>query len=481
VRRTWCRHDDVAFDRQPVSDGDTLDLGGLRVQVVATPGHTDHHVAYVVRAVSDDPDAAGPCRPVAVFTGGSLLYGSVGRTDLVDPGRTEELTRAQFRSARRLAGLLDDNAAVYPTHGFGSFCSSGSAGAGEDSTVGRERASNDVLTEPDEDAFVERLVAGLTAFPSYYAHMGARNRQGAGPADLSAPSPVDAEQLRGRVAAGEWVVDLRDRVAYAAEHLRGSVGIELGEQFTTYLGWLVPWGTPITLIGDDPQQVADAQRQLVRIGIDRPAGAAVGTPAQLADGEPTAATRGQASSTWSRTPVRVGPPAPSSTCVATTSAPPATSPAPCTSRCTRCCSGSTTFLAVPCGCTAPPGTAPRSPPACWTAPGTAWCCSTVTTPTPSASTGPPADRAYGQGLPWRCRQALPRPLRVLRKARTVTGNHGREGRSLRTGPPPCAPRLGQPSYWKIHRPKSRSLAATYSCPPCSNTSTPQKLLPSWSM
>ncbi|WP_308259589.1 rhodanese-like domain-containing protein [Pseudonocardia sp. H11422] len=222
-------------------------------------------------------------RATAPATGkGSLLYGSVGRTDLVDPARTEELTRAQFHSARRLSELTVATDSVYPTHGFGSFCSSGAATGGATSTMGEERRRNDALTENDEDAFVARLVAGLTAYPRYYAHLGARNRQGPGPADLSPPEHVDAAELRKRIDAGEWVVDLRDRIAYAAEHLGGSVGIALGEQFSTYLGWLIPWGTPLTLVGETSQQVADAQRQLVRIGIDRPDGAALGTPAELA-------------------------------------------------------------------------------------------------------------------------------------------------------------------------------------------------------
>ncbi|WP_131740269.1 MBL fold metallo-hydrolase [Actinomadura roseirufa] len=264
----------VAFDRRPVADGDELRAGDLRVRVVATPGHTDTHLAYVVG------HGAGE---TAVFTGGSLLYGSVGRTDLVDPARTEELSRAQFRSARLLADLCEDDARVYPTHGFGSFCSSGSiAGGGSVATIGRERRRNDALTEPDEDAFVRRLVAGLTAYPRYYAHMGARNLAGAGPADLSPPSPVTPDGLAERIIDGEWVVDLRDRTAYAAEHVAGTVGVELGRDFSTYLGWLLPSGVPLTLVGDSARQVADAQRQLVRIGVDRPAGAAVGAPADLA-------------------------------------------------------------------------------------------------------------------------------------------------------------------------------------------------------
>jgi glyoxylase-like metal-dependent hydrolase (beta-lactamase superfamily II)/rhodanese-related sulfurtransferase len=265
--------DDVTFDRRSVGDGDELMAGRLHVRVVATPGHTDGHLAYVVE------DGEGP--PV-VFTGGSLLYGSVGRTDLVDPDRTDELTRAQYHSARRLAELLADDVAVYPTHGFGSFCSSGSSASDTESTIGIERGRNDSLVIDDEDTFVATLVAGLTAYPSYYAHMGARNRDGAGPADLSPPEPTDPVELARRIGEGEWVVDLRSKTAFAAEHLVGTIGIGLGQHFATYLGWLIPWKTPLTLIAETPQQITDAQRQLVRIGIDRPRGAAVGTPDELA-------------------------------------------------------------------------------------------------------------------------------------------------------------------------------------------------------
>jgi hydroxyacylglutathione hydrolase len=112
-----------------------------------------------------------------VFTGGSLLYGSVGRTDLIDPARTDELTRAQFRSAHRLSGALPDEARIYPTHGFGSFCSTGSATGGNASTMGVERGRNDALTTSDEESFVEHLIANLTAYPAYYVHMAAEPKR----------------------------------------------------------------------------------------------------------------------------------------------------------------------------------------------------------------------------------------------------------------------------------------------------------------
>lgn len=270
--------DDVSFARHAVRDGDELTVGAMTVRVLATPGHTDTHLSYVISTGEETP---------AVFTGGSLLYGSVGRTDLVDVARTEELTRAQFHSARRLAAELPDATPVYPTHGFGSFCSSGSAAGGDGATIGEEKHRNDALITDDEDAFVDTLIANLTAYPAYYAHMGGLNRSGPTAPNLTPPALLDTAQLRARIDAGEWVVDLRDRTAYAASHVHGSVGIALGAQFSTYLGWLMPWGTPLTLIGESAEQVAEAQRMLVRIGIDELQGSATGTAQDLSAGTPT--------------------------------------------------------------------------------------------------------------------------------------------------------------------------------------------------
>jgi len=259
--------DPVGFDRTPVSDGDAVEVGGMRVRVLATPGHTYTHLAYVVEAGGD---VAG------VFTGGSLLYGSTGRTDLLGPGATPALSRAQWASAHRLARELPDTAPIFPTHGFGSFCSA-TQSAATSSTIGQEKLANPVLTL-DERAYVESLLAGLDAWPAYYAHMAPANLAGPAGPDLSPPRPADAAELRRRIEAGEWVVDLRDRIAFAAGHVPGTFSIPLDQRFATYLGWLIPWGTPLTLLGDSPEQIAWAQRELARIGIDRLAAAATGRP-----------------------------------------------------------------------------------------------------------------------------------------------------------------------------------------------------------
>jgi glyoxylase-like metal-dependent hydrolase (beta-lactamase superfamily II)/rhodanese-related sulfurtransferase len=264
--------DPVSFDRTPVSDGDLVEIGGMRVRALATPGHTYTHLAYVVEAGGDD--AGGGV--AGVFTGGSLLYGSTGRTDLLGPDATAALTRAQWASARRLAWELPGTARIFPTHGFGSFCSATQSEAAS-STIGHEKLVNPALTQ-DESSYVESLLAGLDAWPAYYAHMAPANLAGPAGPDLSPPRPADAAELRRRIEAGEWVVDLRDRIAFAAGHVPGTFSFPLDDRFATYLGWMIPWGTPLTLLGDSPGQVAQAQRDLVRIGIDRPAAAATGRP-----------------------------------------------------------------------------------------------------------------------------------------------------------------------------------------------------------
>jgi glyoxylase-like metal-dependent hydrolase (beta-lactamase superfamily II)/rhodanese-related sulfurtransferase len=267
--------DDVAFDRLPAADGDEIIVSDrMRLTVVSTPGHTLHHVSYLLC----DGD-----RPVGVFTGGSLLFGTTGRTDLFGQQHARTLAHHQHASARRLADLLPESAQVWPTHGFGSFCSATQSDASV-STIGREKTTNPAL-RLEADDFVATTLAVLDAYPAHYAHMGARNAGGADLIDLTPARLADADELRARIDAGEWVVDLRSRKAFAHRHLTGTLSFPLDGPMTTWLGWMAPWGAPITLLGESSEQVAAAQRELARIGIDRPAAAATGTPEQWAGGD----------------------------------------------------------------------------------------------------------------------------------------------------------------------------------------------------
>jgi hydroxyacylglutathione hydrolase len=278
---TYCVNgaDQVAFDRLAVGDGDQLEVGEhMRVRVIATPGHTFTHLSYVL-ADTQTGETAG------VFTGGSLLYGSTGRPDLFGDENTSALAAAQHASARNLAETLPECTPLYPTHGFGSFCAATPTRGGS-STIGAEISSNPALVL-DLESYIATLVAGLDAYPAYYAHMGPANAAGPEAALLTPPVGVTAGEIGKRIAAGEWVVDMRGRRAFAAGHLPGTYGFELSDSFATYLGWLIPWGTPLTVLADSPEMIAEAHRQLSRIGIDQ-VQAATGTPDEWADGLPLA-------------------------------------------------------------------------------------------------------------------------------------------------------------------------------------------------
>lgn len=267
------RGHDYHFEATELSEGDHFTAGAMQWRVLHTPGHTPHHVSYAL-AIAD--------KDVAVFTGGSLLYGSVGRPDLISPAATKGLAHDQWRSVQRLVADVATDAAVFPTHGFGSFCSA-TATVGLDSTIGVQAATNPAALL-DEATFVEELIAGLDAFPAYYKHMGPANEAGARAIDLSPADTADPEELRRRIEAGEWVVDLRQRRLWATEHLQGSLSFDAEGNAITYLGWLIPWGTPITLLGATQEQITEFQRDMARIGIDRPAGQNVGDPARWSRG-----------------------------------------------------------------------------------------------------------------------------------------------------------------------------------------------------
>jgi glyoxylase-like metal-dependent hydrolase (beta-lactamase superfamily II)/rhodanese-related sulfurtransferase len=261
-----------AFEHRGVDDGDTVEVGGLRLVARATPGHTPEHLAWEVL-----PE--GAAGPAAVLTGGSLLVGSAGRTDLLGTDATDRLTRAQFESLRSLASLPDD-VAVLPTHGSGSFCTAGPVDGDRTSTIGMERRMNPLLAARDEAAFRMALLGGLGAYPTYYREMAPINR--AGPVVLghppAVPLVVDAAAFRAAVAAGAHVVDARPRAEFAAGHLPGSLNIELDDSFASYVGWFVPFGTAVALVLPEPigPALEEATVQLFRIGYDRVVGALAG-------------------------------------------------------------------------------------------------------------------------------------------------------------------------------------------------------------
>lgn len=252
-----------AFSHTGVGDGDELDLGGLRLRALATPGHTPHHVAYLLL------DGG---RPEALFTGGSLLVGSVARTDLISPERTEELARAMYRTVQLQLAALPDELRVYPTHGAGSFCSA-PAGVERTTTMGREREANPLLTTTDEDVFVARLLDGLGTYPRYFARLAQVNQQG--PPVLGTLPPLaqlGVADVRRLAAEGAWIIDVRDGAEFAKGHIPDALSIHLRDAFGTWLGWLVPPDVPLLFVCGSDQDRTDLVRQALKVGYEELAG-----------------------------------------------------------------------------------------------------------------------------------------------------------------------------------------------------------------
>ena len=238
------------FPHVGLEDGQDYDLGGLTLHAIATPGHTGEHLSYLLR---DDSTSLG------VFTGGSLIVGSAARTDLVDPDRTEELARAQYRSLRRLAEL-EDSVVVWPTHGAGSFCAATGAPTGGSTTIGVERSTNPMLQAADEDSFVRLMLDSLGTFPPYFLRLSEENRRG--PAVLPAVLGVEAIAP----AADAIVVDVRPPAAFASGHPRGALSIPLRPAFASWLGWLAPHDRPLLVLRDEGQDLAEILWQAAKIG-----------------------------------------------------------------------------------------------------------------------------------------------------------------------------------------------------------------------
>jgi hydroxyacylglutathione hydrolase len=239
--------------------GDEVDIAGLTLRALPTPGHTPDHLAYLLLDRS---------RPVAVFTGGSLMVGAAGRTDLFGPEHTESLARTMWRSIHEQLLVLPEDLAVYPTHGAGSFCAA-PAGIERTTTIGREKAFNPLLRAGDEDEFVKLLLGSLGPLPAYFTWLPDRNRVGFGPPPRAPLTELSVEDVERLLREGAEVIDVRPVTAYAHKHVPGSLSNALRPSFSSWLGALVAPDSPLVFVADDSTDRAELVRQCANIGYDR--------------------------------------------------------------------------------------------------------------------------------------------------------------------------------------------------------------------
>ena len=251
----------VGFDHQPLTEESVIDLGAFQVRVMTTPGHTPEHISFLLV----EPDGRTPS---ALFSGGALIVGGAARTDLLTPELTQPLAHDLYHTIHHKLMNLPDELEVFPTHGAGSYCVA-PASKERTTTIGHERLTNSLVQARSEEEFVQRALAGLPSYPTYYKNMREINQRGAKIlGGVPVLKPLSAGEVKALMEEGVVVLDVRHGKPFGAGHIPNSYGIRVEAPLTTWAGWLIPFGSRIVLVAESTEQIVSATRQLIRIGYD---------------------------------------------------------------------------------------------------------------------------------------------------------------------------------------------------------------------
>ncbi len=256
----------LAFKHDAVAQGDKFDIETMRIQVLDVPGHTPEHIAYVVI------DKARGRDPVAVFCGDALFVGDVGRPDLF-PGMATKLASKLYDSLHKRLMKLPDGCMVYPAHGAGSLCGR-AMGAMRTSTIGYERRHNAALQIKDRKKFVRSLTHDMPPAPDHFSRCSAINGKGPTrvnrlPAMKAFAPEIFAARAKRRTSL---LLDVRPYAEYGGLHLPGSFHVDIGGNFATFAGWVLPPDREILLVVKDAEQAVAARDWLRRVGLDKVSG-----------------------------------------------------------------------------------------------------------------------------------------------------------------------------------------------------------------
>lgn len=213
-------------------NGDVLSFGKVKLKGLNTPGHSPDSICVVLEHEGKDK---------AVFTGDTLFIGDCGRPDLRENAGTivakrEDLAKQMYYSLRDKIMILDNDVLVYPAHGAGTLCGKGLSEANS-STIGAEKLSNWSLQHMSEEQFIATLLQDQPFIPKYFPYDVELNRNGArdlafavSEVPMGAPVTVNGKIL---------IVDTRSEQEFKTGHLHGSINIQNGGKFETWLGSII--------------------------------------------------------------------------------------------------------------------------------------------------------------------------------------------------------------------------------------------------
>ncbi|MDO8549699.1 MAG: MBL fold metallo-hydrolase [Ignavibacteria bacterium] len=248
-----------------LKDGDVIEVGYVKLEILHSPGHTPEHISFLLT------DTKNSDKPVMIFTGDFVFVGDVGRPDLLEKaaglkGTMEIGAKQMFESLKRFKSL-PDYLQVWPGHGAGSACGK-SLGAIPSSTVGYEKIVNWAFNIDDEDKFVQRLLEGQPEPPKYFAMMKKLNKTGPNIINkITQPEKLSTKQFKEALEKGYKIIDTRDKLSFANEHIEGTINIQASNSFSNWVGWILSYDEPFVIIASD-DRIEEVNKKLLRIGLD---------------------------------------------------------------------------------------------------------------------------------------------------------------------------------------------------------------------
>jgi len=250
------------YPHNSFDDGDVIDLNGVKLRALNTPGHSPDSICILVTDTNGED--------TALFTGDTLFVGDVGRPDLRESvgnitAKKEELARQMYHSTRKKLMPLDKDIVVYPAHGPGSLCGKNMS-PDLQSTIGRELIENYALQAMMEEEFVKILTSDQPFAPAYFGYDVEMNKNGA-PAYSNSVQKVSRKES-ATFKPGLAIIDIRPKAKFRAGHLKNSINLQDGEKFETWLGSIFQPNERFYLVADSEAALDVAIKKAAKIGYE---------------------------------------------------------------------------------------------------------------------------------------------------------------------------------------------------------------------